>query len=155
MKTLHSTHLNDGLAPGPVPLALVLLLLPLEQETLARRAILERELGEQASELLHARLARAARSRSEVDAGEVEAVDEAAMHHAQGDDALRRGEQKLADALAEVGLRLVLGDDLEVVPRRLAAPLHRSQTLLHLVEVGLPHTHAQGFSTPAVHHHRM
>ena len=64
-------------------------------------------------------------------------VDDPAVDDLQDDDALGAVLQEVRHLLLELGLHLVLGDHLQVVPGCLAAALHLGQGLLQLVEVHL------------------
>lgn len=64
-------------------------------------------------------------------------VDDPAVHNLQDDDPLGAVLEEVRHLLLELGLHLMLGDHLQVVPRGLAAPLHLTQVLLQLVEVHL------------------
>ena len=64
-------------------------------------------------------------------------VDDPAMDDLQDDDALGAVLEEVRHLLLELGLHLVLGDHLQVVPGCLAAALHLGQGLLQLVEVHL------------------
>ena len=64
-------------------------------------------------------------------------VDDPAMDDLEDDDALGAVFEEVGHLLLELGLHLVLGDHLQMVPGCLAAPLHLGQGLLQLVEVHL------------------
>lgn len=59
------------------------------------------------------------------------------MNNFEDDDPLGAVFQEVRHLLLELGLHLVLGDDLQVVPRGFAASLHLTQILLQLVEIHL------------------
>lgn len=64
-------------------------------------------------------------------------VDDPAMHNLQDDDPLGAVFEEVGHLLLQLGLHLMLGDHLQVVPRGFAAPLHLTQVLLQLVEIHL------------------
>ena len=64
-------------------------------------------------------------------------VDDPAVDDLQDDDALGAVLEEVRHLLLELGLHLMLGDHLQVVPGGFAAALHLGQGLLQLVEVHL------------------
>lgn len=64
-------------------------------------------------------------------------VDDPAVYDLQDDDPLRTVLQEIRHLLLQHRLHFMLGDHLQVIPRRLAPALHLTQVLLQLVKVHL------------------
>lgn len=64
-------------------------------------------------------------------------VDDPAVDNLQDDNPLSAVLEEVGHLLLQLGLHLVLGDHLQVVPGCLAAALHLTQVLLQLVEIHL------------------
>lgn len=64
-------------------------------------------------------------------------VDDPAVNNLEDDNPLSTFFEEVRHLLLQLGLHLMLGDHLQVVPRGFAAPLHLTQILLQLVEVHL------------------
>lgn len=64
-------------------------------------------------------------------------VDDSSVYNLQNDDPLCAVFEEIGHFLLQRRLHLVLGYDLEVIPRRFAPPLHLEQVVLELIKVHL------------------
>lgn len=157
-RTHWSGDIRDHFPAGLVALAVVGSLLLLLQHAVPGGAVLQGELAEDFAEPVDADLPHAVgrvpeeqqervepegkqsacssfllfsgRNRSPCVAVDAPPVDDPAVHNLQDDDPLGAVLEEVRHLLLELWLHLVLGDHLQVVPRRLAAPLHLTQVLL-------------------------
>lgn len=158
-----SVDVHDHLSPGLVAFSVVGSFLFLLQHTVARGPVLQRKLAEDFTEPVDADVPHAVGRMTEVQQERVEPgrtqrtwkmlekclegwdngrishppVDNPAVNDFEDDDPLGAVFQEVRHLLLQLGLHLVLGDDLQVVPWGFAAPLHLTQILLQLVEIHL------------------
>lgn len=151
------TYICDHFPSGLVPFSVVSPLQFLLEHTLSGRAVLQGKFAQDFAEAVHADLARRVHRVAQEQEKGVEPADNAEIRHEkpkenlsktipvddssvynlQNDDPLCAVFEEIGHFLLQRRLHLVLGYDLEVIPRCFAPPLHLEQVVLKLIKVHL------------------